>query len=181
MTAAAARPSDLRAFFGALAFPLTAAVVLGVSVVTFGLRGPGVALTVNVYVLFEVAGFSQVLRLPRPAWYLRTWRVERTWIYEWLGIRAFKHLMRSETYRRFNPNLRLSGARSGLLELRQTMVDAEIAHAVAFILVMVLSGASAFAGWFDTAGWLMFFNVLFNGYPVMLQRFNRLRLDRLLR
>jgi len=35
--------------------------------------------------------------------------------------------------------------------------------------------------WFDAAAWLMAFNILGNGYPVMLQRYNRLRVEKLVR
>ena len=35
--------------------------------------------------------------------------------------------------------------------------------------------------WLDAAAWLMLFNVPLNAYPVMLQRYNRLRLDPLLK
>ena len=44
-----------------------------------------------------------------------------------------------------------------------------------------LASGAIFLRWFDAAGWLMLFNVLFNGYPVMLQRYNRMRLDPLQR
>ena len=181
MSAATASRSDVRAFFGALAFPLTAAVMLGVAAVAFGPRGPAVALMVNLFLLFEVSGFSQVLRLPMPEWYLRTWPLERVWMYEWLGIRAFKQLMRSQIYRRINPDFRLIGGRSGLAELRAAMDGAEVAHALAFMVAATLAAGAIFLRWFDAAGWLTFFNVLFNGYPVMLQRYNRMRLDPLQR
>jgi Glycosyl-4,4'-diaponeurosporenoate acyltransferase len=181
VTAAAARPSDVRAFFGALAFPLAAAVMFGVSVVAFGPRGPAVALLVNLFVLFEVAGFSQVFRLPMTAVYFRPARFERAWIYESLGIRVFKRVMRSAIYRRLNPDFRLQGGRRGLDELNQTMCAAEAAHAVAFAAVAAVTAGTVGVRWFDAAAWLTFFNVVLNGYPMMLQRYNRLLLRRVRR
>ena len=104
MTAALASRSDVRAFFGALAFPATSAVLLAFALLTDP-RGPLVGLMVNVFVLFEVSGVSQVVRLPMPTDYFGIRRFERRWVYEALGIRAFKRLMRSAIFRRFNPRL----------------------------------------------------------------------------
>jgi glycosyl-4,4'-diaponeurosporenoate acyltransferase len=61
------------------------------------------------------------------------------------------------------------------------MDDSEAAHALAFGLVSALAAAAVAFRWFDAASWLMLFNVLFNGYPIMLQRYNRLRLEPLLK
>jgi len=58
--------------------------------------------------------------------------------------------------------------------------DSEAAHALVFVIVCAIAGGAVALGWLDTALWLTAFNVLFNGYPVMLQRYNRLRLEPLL-
>ena len=119
----------IQAFFAALAIPLTTAVLLMVALWVSGPLAPLVALLVNAFVLFEVAGFSQAVRLPMPAGCFRRSRFERRWIYEVLGIRVFKRLMRSRVYRGINPDLRLSRGRSGLADLAHTMEAAEAAHA----------------------------------------------------
>ena len=41
----------------------------------------------------------------------------------------------------------------------------------------VVANAAA-RGWWTAAGWTLPFDVLFNGYPVMLQRYNRALLSR---
>jgi hypothetical protein len=73
--------------------PATAGVLLAVTLVAEP-RGPLVGLLVNVFVLFEVSGVSQVVRLPTPTPYFGVRRFERRWVYESLGIRVFKRLMR---------------------------------------------------------------------------------------
>jgi hypothetical protein len=118
----------IQAFFAALAIPLTTAVLLMVALWVSGPRAPLVALLVNAFVLFEVAGCSRAVRLPMPAGYFRRSRFERRWIYELLGIRVFKRLMRSRAYRGINPDFRLSRGRSGFADLAQTMEAAEAAH-----------------------------------------------------
>jgi Glycosyl-4,4'-diaponeurosporenoate acyltransferase len=89
--------------------------------------------------------------------------------------------MRSRLYRRINPDFRLLGGRNGLIDLKQCMQFAEAAHGLLFVIVSTLAAGALTLGWFDTAVWLMLFNVLLNGYPVMLQRYNRRRLEVLLR
>ncbi|HYN05930.1 MAG TPA: hypothetical protein VES67_00935 [Vicinamibacterales bacterium] len=174
MTASMAPRSGVAAFFAALAIPMTVSVTLVASSLAFGLRGPLVALLVNAFLVSEVAGVSQVFALPMPVGYFRPRRFERAWAYEWLGIRAFKRLMRSRLYRRINPHFQLVGGRRGLAELSQTMRSAEAAHVLVFVGVSVIAACALWLRWVDVAAWLTFFNVLFNGYPVMLQRYNRL-------
>jgi hypothetical protein len=171
--------SDVRAFFNALLIPMTVGVALALSAVTLDVRGPVVALVLNAFLVSEVAGFSDALPLPMPAWYLRSRRFEQPWLYEWLGIRAFKKLMRSRLYRRVNPDFQLIGGRSGLPALREKMHASEIAHGLAFLAAAAFAAGALSFRWLDAAAWITLFNVLFNGYPVMLQRYNRIRLQRL--
>jgi hypothetical protein len=89
--------------------------------------------------------------------------------------------MTSRLYRVVNPSFRLSGGRQGLATLRETMNAAEAAHALLFVMVSVIAIAALMLGWADSALWLTVFNIVLNAYPVMLQRYNRLRLVPLLR
>ena len=159
---------------------MTAAALL-ICTSVFGPRGPLPALMLNAFVLIEIAGFSQGVRWPVPVRYFRPGPIERPWIYEGLGIRAFKQLMRSRLYRRINPSFHLVGGRRGLAEIGQHMESAEAAHALVFVIVTVFAAGALWIRWIDAAAWITLFNVLLNGYPVMLQRYNRLRLERLLR
>ena len=59
------------------------------------------------------------------------------------------------------------------------MRSAEAAHGVAFGVMVSFSAIAFIAGSIEAACWLFLFNVLGNGYPVMLQRYNRGRIERL--
>jgi hypothetical protein len=63
--------SGVRLFFAALAIPLTAALILAMTIWLVGPRGPLLALTLNAFLLSEVAGFSRALTLPMPERFLR--------------------------------------------------------------------------------------------------------------
>jgi hypothetical protein len=54
------------------------------------------------------------------------------------------------------------------------MRAAETAHALLFLVVLLGSAIAFGLGWHDAAGWWLPFNVLFNAYPVMLQRYSLL-------
>ena len=96
-------------------------------------------------------------------------------LYELLGVRLFKRLLRRGPLAVFNPDLHLPAepTPANLAHLNQRMRDAEASH---FILVVVMLGVvvhAAARGWWGAAGWTLLFNVLLDGYPVMLQRYNR--------
>jgi hypothetical protein len=171
----------VKAFLGALALPLAISLMLVLSVMHLDPRGPVVALMLNVFLLAEVGGLTQAYRLPLPAGYFRFRTFDRVSIYEHLGIRTFQRLMRSRAYRRINPDFHLRTGRRGLADLEALMHAAEAAHALLLFAVSAIAAGALLAGWFDAAAWLTLFNVLLNGYPVMLQRYNRLRLRSLMR
>ena len=55
--------------------------------------------------------------------------------------------------------------------------DAETGH---LFILLAITGITVWAlasGWWDTAGWLLLFNLLHNGYPVVSMRQLRGRLD----
>jgi hypothetical protein len=169
-----------RQFLNALLPPALVGVALALSAVILGPASAAFAFLLNCVVLSQVAGSTQVMSLPLPESYFRLRRIERGGrIYLYLGIRYFKRLMTSGTYRRLNPhfNFRPSSVTPG--DLVKRMQDAEAAHAFVFGLMLLCSGAALVAGSSYAAAWLLVFNVIGNAYPVMLQRYNRGRVGRI--
>jgi hypothetical protein len=114
------------------------------------------------------------LRLPASCHELRA--LERDGrVYERLGVRLVKRLLRRGPFALFNPGLRLPAERTpeSLLRLDDRMRGAETTHLVLFVLTLALVVHAALRGWWLTAGATLLFDVLVNGYPVMLQRYNR--------
>jgi hypothetical protein len=64
--------------------------------------------------------------------------------------------------------------------LEREMRKAEAGHLILFLLMFSLIGYALARGWPDAAGWLLLINILLNGYPATLQRYNRFRLERAL-
>lgn len=118
-------------------------------------------------------------RLPRSYHELHAWE-QNGRVYERAGVRRAKQLLRRGPFAAFNPDLHLPAERTPerLARLDQRMRDAEASH---FILLVASCGVAAHAaarGWWLGAVLTLLSNVVMNGYPVMLQRYNRALLHR---
>ncbi len=82
----------------------------------------------------------------------------------------------------FSPTLRFPKDKTvpALRILENEMRKAETGHVLIFVLIFVFVGYALLQGWFDTVAWLLLFNILINGYPIMLQRYNRIKLQELI-
>jgi len=114
------------------------------------------------------------LRLPEA--YYRTRRFERGGrVYEYLGVRWYRRALRRVLWSVKPALLRSqSGARETMI---RGTYDAETGH---LLILVVIAGITMWAlgrGWWDTAGWLVLFNLLHNGYPVLSMRELRARLS----
>ena len=58
-------------------------------------------------------------------------------------------------------------------------IGAEVCHGAAFIFGLVVTLFFLAAGQFPEAAWIIAYNILLNGYPVMLQRVNRWRVQQI--
>jgi hypothetical protein len=115
-----------------------------------------------------------VPRLPRWWYPLRGFELDGR-CYELVGVRTFKRLLRRGPLSRFNPDLHLPTERTPerLAHLDQRMRDAESSHAILLVLTLGLAVFQAAVGRWASAAWIVVFDLLMNGYPVMLQRYNR--------
>jgi hypothetical protein len=116
-------------------------------------------------------------RLPREFHELRDFERDPR-LYELVGVRFVKRLLRRGPLAVFNPGLHLPAERSPerLAELEQGMKDAEASHFILLVATLGVVINAAARGWWLTAGLTTLFNLMMNGYPVMLQRYNRVLL-----
>ncbi len=142
----------------------------------FGLHSPWFAFLL-VWVpmaCFALVGAAVSARLPAWVFVPRSW--ERSGrLYEMLGVRAAKRLLRRGPLHVFAPSMRLPARLTpgAVGRLQAHMREAETVHGTQFVLALGLSGYAVLRGWYDVAAWTLLFNVLVNGYPTMLQRYNR--------
>ena len=159
---------------------VTAALLVG-SLRVFGARQRVVRLPGGV-AADDMARHGEPLVRPRlPTCYHSLRGFERDGrLYEMLGIRFFKRLLRRGPLSVFNPDLHIpkEPTPDRVAHLDQRMRDAEASH---FILLVASVGVvvhAAVRGWVAAACWTFVFDILVNGYPVMLQRYNRALLAR---
>lgn len=96
-------------------------------------------------------------------------------LYEVLGVRVVKSLLRRGPLAVFNPDLHLprEPTPERIAHLDQRMRDAEASHAIMFVATIGGAIAARACGARTTARWMVAWDVVLNGYPVMLQRYNR--------
>lgn len=169
-----------------LALFTVATIVVGYLIVwsldAFGFRSPIFALLVNWLAMSWVAVTTQAVYFPFPSKYYDIKPFEQTGrVYERLGIRLFKKAVGRGPLTIFSPTLRFPKGKtiSALRYLDHEMRKAETGHMFIFTLMVWVTAYALVMAWFDAAGWILGFNLIFNGYPVMLQRYNRIRLQAL--
>jgi hypothetical protein len=149
----------------------------------FGFRSPIFAFLVNWLAMSWVAIVGQTVHISLPFQYYDIKPFEQTGqVYESLGIRFFKKLVRRGPLSIFSPTLRFPEEKTipALKHLEAEMLKAETGHVFIFMLILLFCIYALLRGWLDAAGWMLAFNIVINGYPIMLQRYNRIKLQELI-
>jgi hypothetical protein len=160
---------------------LALAVVMWWAALTLDPRGPWFALVVVWAPMTALGTVSHVapIHLPESFHRLRPFELDGR-VYERLGVTFVKRLLRRGPAAWFNPRLHLPPTRDAesLARLDAAMRNAEASHAVLFVAVLAVVVHAVLRGWWVAAAWTLAFDIALNGYPVMLQRYNRARLQR---
>jgi hypothetical protein len=165
--------------------PVVASAALGLvvwwAVGSLDPDGVGFALVIVWAPMTALGTVSHVLpiRLPEHFHRLRSFELDGR-VYERLGVRAAKRLARRGPISWCNPGLHVPRDRdaASLERLERKMREAEASHALLFVAGLATAAVLAGLGCSTGAAWVVVFDVLLNGYPVMLQRYNRARLAR---
>lgn len=175
-------PSTRRRVAVVGAATLVATAVVGWSWRVFGGRSRRFAFVVVWAPMTWLGTISRVVtpRLPARCHELARFEHGGARVYELLGVRVVKRLLRRGPIAAFNPGLHLPAEPTPerIARLDQRMREAEASHTIMF----AASTATAVAAWVarspTTARYVMGWNVALNGYPVLLQRYNRGLLER---
>ena len=145
----------------------------------FGASSVWFAFTVVWLPMVMVGVLSRLVQVRLPGRYHELRRFERSGrVYERIGVGVVKWILRRGPLAVFNPDLHLpvEHTPAKLAHLDQRMRDAEASHAVLFVATLPIVVHAAVRGWWVAAAGTLLFDVLMNGYPVILQRYNRARL-----
>jgi hypothetical protein len=103
-------------------------------------------------------------------------------LYRWLGVGLVKRIVATRLWpmvNGFEPPSKSRSKQELLDRTEQTARGAEICHLATFVLASLVSWAYFAAGNNSFAAWSLSFNIVLNGYPVMLQRSHRWRIQKL--
>ena len=143
----------------------------------------GYAITVNFTFLAVATALMSALELPLiPTPYFFSWPVERDGrIYRWTGIRFFVTFLRRIGWERFwRKAIPVNHDVESLSAYVNSTRGAEAVHLVAGVLTSLLALSIAMRHSIAGTCWLWAVNILVNAYPVMLQRYNRPRAERVM-
>jgi hypothetical protein len=133
---------------------------------------------------WALMGFAYVVWLVVPIrlgrGYYRVRSVEHDGrLYELLGVRLFQRILRLLKLHGRRPFPGYVRGPTGGASLVATTLGPETAHLLIFAVVSGVAVDATLRGWWNTAGWLMLFNIVLNLYPVLSLRFVRARAERL--
>jgi hypothetical protein len=103
-------------------------------------------------------------------------------LYSWLGVRLVKGIVESPLWpmlNGFEPPLKAKSQEELLNRTEQTARGAEICHLATFAFASLVMAIYLALGKISAALWILVFNLLLNGYPVMLQRVHRWRIKQI--
>jgi Glycosyl-4,4'-diaponeurosporenoate acyltransferase len=171
-------------FRRALMFTADAFLTGGLLVWAYRAFGPASVAFALVVVWIPMVGLGTVShvvapRLPERFHRLRPFELDGR-VYERLGVRVAKRMLRRGPLSVFNPRLHLPRERTPehIARLEQKMRDAEASHAILLMVTLAPVVNAAVRGWWLAATSTLAFDLIVNGYPVILQRYNRALLQR---
>ena len=112
---------------------------------------------------------------------------EKTWehkgiIYEKLGINIYRKLLVLIGWEKLNKKANpVKNNLDALIHLEYKTKQAESGHLIIFLIVLGFTVYAAIQYSLAKCLWLIFLNILLNLYPILLQRYNRPRLQRLIK
>jgi len=128
----------------------------------------------GLFLLWSVRGALQLPRVLVPV------RPIEPVLYQWLGVGLVKRIVATRTWALMNgwkPPPKPKNRQELLDRIDLLTKGAEVCHGATFILAFSVALFLLAVGSLSEAVWILAFNVLLNGYPVMLQRVNRWRVQ----
>ncbi len=151
---------------------------------TYGFRSVSFALLANFMLLDWIAVVSLLISEERrfylPQKYYKAKPLEKNGrIYRYAGVHYFKKLV-AKGFLANLASIRFDGKRSRIDSYYRETQWGELLHLFMFVMISLLALYALVQRWYDAILYLMVFNILLNGYPVLLQRYNRFRLEKVI-
>ena len=132
-------------------------------------------------VMASLHWLSQLVSYSLPDGWFRQRPFETLQFYARMGVKYFRKALLRSPFAKLNEVIHLTkSGKEALRELETHMRNSETNHVIAFVVTLI---ATFIYGYYNDPRfffWLSVFNVLGNFYPVLLQRYNRIRVGKVL-
>jgi len=145
-----------------------------------GMQGFLFAWTLNFLLMSCVFAFTETLKsqLTSPYYTEKEWE-KRGKIYESFGINFFRKLLVWIGWEKLNKKANpIEKNTKALIHLHYKTKQSELGHIIIMIIVLGFTVYAAFKFGVLQSLWLLILNILLNFYPILLQRYNRPRIER---
>ncbi|MES2811296.1 MAG: hypothetical protein V4670_02395 [Bacteroidota bacterium] len=159
-------------------------IVLTYGLVNYiGVKGFLFAWSLNFMLMMCVFAFTETLKANFTSGYYK----EKVWehkgkIYENLGINLFRKLLVLVGWEKLNKKANpVKNNLDALTHLEYRTKQSELGHLIIFFIVLGFTVYVAMKYGFIESLWLLLLNTILNVYPILLQRYNRPRLNKAIR
>ena len=108
-----------------------------------------------------------------PTNYYQKKAIETEFLYTVLGIELFRRFLINSPFRRLNQRVYLKGRRDYIAIFLEETKRSETSHLIGLIIGIIFTGYFILQQNIMQFYFALFFNMLLNIYPILLQRFNR--------
>jgi hypothetical protein len=115
------------------------------------------------------------VQLPATYYATRSFEKDRR-LYDLIGVRWYRRLLRPMLWTE-RPT-RLRSEQSAREEMIRATHNPEAGHLLIFVVISGITIWALISGWWWSVAWLLLFNILHNGYPILSMRELRARLNR---
>ena len=158
---------------------MTLALVYGL-IQYVGMQGFLFAWTLNFMLMAGTFAFTETLKSPfaSPYYNEKAWE-RRGKTYESFGIHFFRKVLVWTGWEKLNKKANpIEKNTKALLHLHYKTKQSEFGHILILIIVLGVTIYVAFAFGILQSLWLLALNIVLNLYPILLQRYNRPRIER---
>lgn len=159
-----------------------AAATTGLMVRFMNITSASFSMAFNFLLMFWVAVFESQVKPALDSPYFDTYPFEKQGkIYRMLGVEWYRAILVKSGWEKLRQQtMPISKSHQAFLAYERGSRVAEAGHLVVGIIVLIVTGYVAFTYSFRAIGWLVLFNLFLNVYPVLLQRYTRPRLRRMI-
>lgn len=101
-------------------------------------------------------------------------------IYSILGVNFFRHFLLFTFYKKKNNQKYFNGTKSGIKKFDYNTRQSEFGHLTAFILIEIIAVIFLSKNLSSIFLWIQPINIFLNFYPIILQRFHRIKTENIL-